>query len=516
VRAPATRRIRGGPQPHAALAAIVGAMAFFQPGTIAAGCEVVGLLGEGAQAQVYEVIDSRGIRRALKWIKTGDVQLAAKVRERFAQEGEVLGSIEHPNVVRLHDAGVDGDSVWLLLELVRGENLTRALASQRDVPRLEAVVRWVHLACEGVAAAHAVGVVHRDLKPENILVAPLDVVKVIDFGVAKIHGWGVKTTGQGMLGTCLYMSPEQIHNQPADPHMDVYAIGMILLEAVAGAHPCGPHPNVSEMVRWHLLTMPPLLRTLAPEAPPDLEALIAQALEKDPARRPASMRVLSDALQQVLTRILAPRRRIARNLPAWNNSPGHEVTMPLRATPSLPLRRPPAGAGATIPMEAVPDHRDAAMPPQQPIASGELYRTPEPVSRARPFAPTVPLTAHPPEPLDRRTTSTPVASQAVPLVAVRTGRRWLPLAILGVTVAGGTVAAAAYGISFARSPAAPSSALQASATAPPVARSARPPPSSAVPSAPAAPPSASVAGPVTAPLRPGAPRRPPAPTPRFW
>ena len=492
-------------------------MAFFQPGSIAAGCEVVALLGEGAQAQVYEVIDSRGIRRALKWIKTGDVQLAAKVRERFAQEGEVLGSIEHPNVVRLHDAGVDGDSVWLLLELVRGENLTRALANQRDVPRLEAVVRWVHLACEGVAAAHAVGVVHRDLKPENILVAPLDVVKVIDFGIAKIHGWGVKTTGQGMLGSCLYMAPEQIHNQPADPRMDVYAIGMILLEAVAGAHPCGPRPNVSEMVRWHLLTVPPLLRTLAPDAPPDLEALVAQALDKDPARRPASMRVLSGALHQVLTRMLAPRRRIARNLPGWNNSPGHEVTMPLRATPSpaLPLRRPPAGAGATMPMAAVPDHRNAEVPPQQPVASGATSRMPEPVSRARPFAPTVPLTAHPSEPLDRRTTSTPVASLAVPQVARRKGRRWIPLAILGVTVAGGVVAAAAYGISIARSLA--SSPLQASATAPPVAMSAaRTPLPSAVPSAPVTPPSASVARPVTAPPRQGAPRRPPPPPPRLW
>ncbi len=306
-------------------------MPLFAPGTLIAGHEILRSIGEGGYAEVFEVLDRERRRRALKAIKTQDAALAGKLRERLARECTALAAIDHPNVVRFYDAGIEDETVWLLLELVVGHNLRRALTIQREMPRIEAIVRWIRSACEGVEAAHRRGIVHRDLKPENILVAPGDVVKIIDFGVAKLHGWGVETTQEHRIGTALYMSPEHLQNAPADARMDVYSMGMVLYEAVAGAHPLASVTTLMNVVRWQLAVAPRPIRALAPDAPPALEAVIAQALEKDPARRTPSIRALSDGLEEVLSGLLAPRRRAARSFPAESRPLAYQVTAPMPA-----------------------------------------------------------------------------------------------------------------------------------------------------------------------------------------
>ena len=288
---------------------------------------MLGLLGAGGFAQVYEVRARDGARRALK-ILDAEAEARPKVRARLAQEGAALTMLDHANVVRLHDAGVDGERIYLVLELVEGRNLRETLCAPGRPPPLETRVRWIHQAAEGVAAAHGRGIIHRDLKPENLLVTPDEVVKVIDFGIAKLTGWGVRTTHEQRMGTALYMSPEQIQGRAPDARMDVYALGLILYEAVAGAHPLVTAPaSVFEICARQLNHRPRPLAEAAPEVPPELGALVDQAIEKDPARRPPGMRAFADALQAVLLRLGEDRRA-----PASSGS-RFSITDPLPSSP---------------------------------------------------------------------------------------------------------------------------------------------------------------------------------------
>jgi serine/threonine-protein kinase len=286
----------------------------FKTGDMCGGNEVVRLVGAGGFAQVYEVKDPTGARRALKIIAT-EPSARPKLHARLAQEGAALAMIEHVNVVRLHDAGVHEDHVWLLLELIHGKNLREALRAQGGRAPIETTLRWLRQACEGVAAAHKIGVVHRDLKPENILVTGSELVKVIDFGIAKFTSWGVKTTQEQRVGSALYMSPEHIQGKAPDPRMDVYAMGILLYEALAGVHPIAAEPaTMIDICARQLNRRPAPLDEVAPEVPPALAALVARAMEKDPERRFPGMPALSDALHEALLLLAADRRAVVAQL----------------------------------------------------------------------------------------------------------------------------------------------------------------------------------------------------------
>ena len=289
----------------------------FAPGDSCGNHEVVRLIGAGGFAQVYEVVDSHGARRALKIIAASP-GVEPKLHARLAQEGAALSMIEHVNVVRLYGAGLHGAHVWLLLELIQGKNLREMVGLDRGGTAVETVVRWARQACDGVAEAHRVGVVHRDLKPENILVTPSDLVKVIDFGIAKFAAWGVKTTHEQRVGTALYMSPEQVHGRPPDPRMDVYGMGIILYEALAHVHPIAPKPaSVFDVCVRQLVFRPEPLAKVAPHVPPDLAAIVDRAIQKDPNARLPSMGAMSAALHEALLRLTAQRRAdVAHLLPS--------------------------------------------------------------------------------------------------------------------------------------------------------------------------------------------------------
>jgi serine/threonine protein kinase len=336
-------------------------MAILNPGSTWAGFLIVKLLGSGGFAEVYEVRDRTGVRRALKLLDA-PADLASKLQVRLAQEGEALAMIEHPNVLRFYDAGIEENRVWLLLELVEGISLREIEDACGGRPPLESVLRWGRQACEGLAAAHALGVIHRDVKPENLLVTPSDVVKVIDFGLAKLTGWGVKTTHQRLMGTAFYMAPEHLRSKPPGHRMDVYAMGLVLYEAIAGAHPImqlgGPLTMLVVCGRQLSYTPPPLA-TLAREVPGDLSDLVQRAIEKDPARRIATMSELAAGLQSVLSRLLVDRRNVVRDLPLPGREVGLQRTIPMAAHEDPPV---PRGAGGTIKLQAF-DAPPVSVPP---------------------------------------------------------------------------------------------------------------------------------------------------------
>jgi serine/threonine-protein kinase len=345
----------------------------FQPGERCAEHEIVRLVGAGGFAQVYEARSPSGARVALKALATS-VEARPKLRARLAQEGAALSMICHPHVVRLLGSGFHGDHVFLLLELVEGRNLRLAARTQG----VATIVRWLREAAEGVAEAHRQGIVHRDLKPENLLVTREGLLKVIDFGIAKLSSLGVRTSAEQRLGTALYMAPEQIQGAATDPRMDVYALGLVLYEALTGVHPIiTGAASVFEVCACQLHRVPRPFAEAAPWAPPALAELVDRAVEKDPARRLPSMRALADGLAEVLP---ALRALDAAGPPADGDTP--EIPTPasgtwLGPTAPIPSSPPRDGDGTTAPIPRTGAITFGAQP------LGELpRRAPAPRSRA--------------------------------------------------------------------------------------------------------------------------------------
>ncbi len=297
------------------------------PGPLAAQHRVIRYLGAGPVAEVYEVETLDGRRCALKLSLPG---IPRKAEARLGQEGEAVAMIEHVNVVRFHDAGIVDDRVWLLLELVDGPDLRTLARRAGGALPVDRAVRLLRQAAEGVAAAHAQGVLHRDLRPENILVTADDLAKVSDFGAAKLEGWGVQTTQRQDSSSSLYAAPEYMLRRPFTPAADVYAMALMLYELVTGIHPfASSGASALEICKNHLAYEPPPLATLGRGFPGDLSDLLRRSVAKDPEQRP-SMLAFAAALATALHHLDAPRRAAARNLALPDRELGLAKTVPLR------------------------------------------------------------------------------------------------------------------------------------------------------------------------------------------
>lgn len=191
--------------------------------------ELGSVLGRGGMADVLRA-DDRLLGRAVavKLLRQGDVI----DRERFASEARLLAMLNHPNVVAVLDAGVDHDRPWLVLELVEGTPLDELLRQGKVEPaRIAAIGAQV---AEALAHAHAHGIVHRDVKPSNVLVAPGDHAKLTDFGIARRAASASLTLTGHTIGTAAYLAPEQVAGESVSTPADVYALGLVLLEALTG------------------------------------------------------------------------------------------------------------------------------------------------------------------------------------------------------------------------------------------------------------------------------------------
>jgi hypothetical protein len=251
--------------------------------------QVVRALGMGAMGQVYEGHDPQIDRRvAIKTIRLDDLSpaMVAEFEARFRAEMRAAGRLQHPNIVALHDAGRDEGIAYIVMEYVEGEDLKRKLdAGWR--PGVAEAVDLVRQLLGALAAAHAQGVIHRDVKPANILLTPRGRLKLADFGVARLQDGADATRTRGMVvGTPKYAAPEQLTGGTVDERADLFSCGVLLYRLLAVALPFdGPN----EMVVMHRLLheAPPAPSTLNPEVPEALDAIVAQALAKDPAQRPA-------------------------------------------------------------------------------------------------------------------------------------------------------------------------------------------------------------------------------------
>ena len=244
------------------------------------------LLGRGGMGAVYlahdQVLDDSV---ALKVIAAAFAADETALVDRFRREAAAARKVSSPNVIRIHDLGEARPGLlYLSMEYFPGRTLAEVITARGLVP-LSDCVDYLQQICVGLAAAHDAGVVHRDLKPHNVLVGERNAIKLIDFGLAKsVGGPGLTATGV-LLGTPHYMSPEQVRGKPADAASDLYSLGALAYHLCCGRPPFSGD-NAIAVGFAHCTEAPVPPRTLRPELPAALDAMILRALAKAPAERP--------------------------------------------------------------------------------------------------------------------------------------------------------------------------------------------------------------------------------------
>ncbi|HEX8409371.1 MAG TPA: protein kinase [Thermoanaerobaculia bacterium] len=269
---------------------------------------IVSTLGRGGMGEVYDAIDSSLGRHVALKILSADAVADTRRVARFIQEARAASSLNHPHVVAIHEIGEDAGVRFIAMERVDGSTLRRIFADGRlPVSRSLEILAQV---ADAVAAAHAAGIVHRDLKPENIMVSRDGYAKVLDFGLAKLQPETIlkepdsttvmRLTDSGtVLGTVGYMSPEQVHGKPADARSDIFSLGCILYEAIAGRRAFHASTSIDTLHKI-VHEEPQPLREIAPDLSPELLRIVRKTMAKDPDQRYHSAKDLALDLRMLV------------------------------------------------------------------------------------------------------------------------------------------------------------------------------------------------------------------------
>jgi serine/threonine protein kinase len=293
-------------------------------------------LGRGGMGRVF-LAHAESSPSALAAVKVLPAELAADTAfpARFQREIEILRQLDHPNIVHFLESGVHNGHSFFAMEYVHGSNLQTLLEERGKIP-WQMVLDLALQIAPALKHAHDRGVIHRDLKPSNLLLAfhalpspvSLGLVKLTDFGVASLFAGTHLTVPGHVIGTAEFLSPEQAAGKPVTRRSDLYSLGAVLYTLVTGRTPFTG--TVVELLHKHLYAQFDRPSRLVPDLPPDVDALIVQMLDKDPARRPADGAVLARRLDSI-------RRKMDR---LGNPSPGDT---PLPATLSKEELKDPAG-----------------------------------------------------------------------------------------------------------------------------------------------------------------------------
>jgi serine/threonine protein kinase len=277
---------------------------------------ILSTLGAGGMGRVYLAEDARlGRKVALKTLAPGRIH-GARALSRFEQEARAASALNHPNILTIYEVGQFEGANFIASEFVDGATLRERLAGGRlDADSTLEIAIQV---AAGLSAAHAARIEHRDIKPENIIVRNDGLAKIVDFGIAKLSreatgeepsaAGGASITLPGVvLGTARYMSPEQARGLPVDGRTDVFSLGAVLYEMLAG-RPAFEGETTSDVIAEILKSDPPPLEQLAPEAPPELRAIVSETMRKDLEGRPQAAEVLASLRGSVRRRYLPATR----------------------------------------------------------------------------------------------------------------------------------------------------------------------------------------------------------------
>ncbi|MGB9776693.1 MAG: Stk1 family PASTA domain-containing Ser/Thr kinase [Anaerolineae bacterium] len=308
---------------------------------------LVELLGAGGMAVVYKGVDTVLHRpvaiKILREAYAGDPAFLA----RFQREARAAARLDHPNVVTVYDVGQDGNLHYIVMEYVEGEDLKSLI---RRVGRLsvEQAVDIAYQIAAGVGHAHKMGIIHCDIKPQNILVTAEGVVKVTDFGIARALSESGLTDPEVVWGSPTYFSPEQAAGERPVPASDVYSIGVVLYEMLAGVPPFRAEKPTA-LALMHLREEPQPLSLYNPHVPPQLEWIVRKLLAKEPAARYRTAEQLAVVLQEYRTRMAQ-----ATGIHAAFFPPSPPPPAPGRAETAPPP--PPSWSPSPLPPEAAPPH----------------------------------------------------------------------------------------------------------------------------------------------------------------
>ena len=253
------------------------------------------LVGSGGMADVYRAKDQLLERTVAVKILHQQYENDTEFIARFQREAKAAARITHPNIVNVYDVGVAEGRHYIVMEYVPGHTLKERIKEEGPVPATEAL----HIARQiagALAQAHANNLVHCDIKPHNILVMPDGNVKVADFGIARAVTESTMTYNDNIMGSVHYFSPEQARGTIITPKSDVYSLGVVLYEMLTGRIPFDGNTAVS-IARKHLEEEPQSVRSLVPNIPPVVEALVTRMMAKDPALRPDSRMLVQDIMR---------------------------------------------------------------------------------------------------------------------------------------------------------------------------------------------------------------------------
>ena len=261
---------------------------------------LISRLGAGGMGEVWRAEDTRLLRPVAIKILSERIANDPEWKARFMREARTVAQMNHPNIATIYSIEQEGEKLFIAMELVEGESLAAVLA-RGPLPPREAV-RIILQVGEALGEAHEKGIIHRDVKPDNIIVAKRS-VKVLDFGIAKQTNptsadSSTLTQGGMIVGTPYYMSPEQALGKTVDARSDIFSLGVVLYEAIAGRRPFDGE-SVTETMMNIIMTEPPDLATLAPTAPQALADVVRHALQKKPDQRFANAGAMIGAMAAI-------------------------------------------------------------------------------------------------------------------------------------------------------------------------------------------------------------------------
>ena len=270
--------------------------------------QVVDEIGQGAMGIVYRAHDPQINRHiALKLLRQDRVT-SEELVQRFLKEAQAMGGLSHPNIATVYDTGRDHGTIFIAMEILRGKSL-KDVMRERELNRQE-IARIGAQIAEALDFAHQKGIVHRDIKPSNIIIDPDGNAKITDFGIAHIEDPAVtqQTIAGEILGTPLYMSPEQVVSNPVDGRSDLYSLGVILYEMTTGTSPF-KGDNLAAIFQAILQDTPPAPELGDTTVSRNLSALIMKSLSKDPDQRFQTGLEMAKPLKACLQRRQSDTRR---------------------------------------------------------------------------------------------------------------------------------------------------------------------------------------------------------------
>ena len=318
--------------------------------------------GTGGMAMVYRAYDLMLERMVAIKVLRADFSSDPEFRERFRQEAKAAANLSHPNIVTVHDFGLDSGRLFIVMEYVPGTDL-KTIIQQRGHLGVEEAIELIVQACAGIGYAHRAGLVHCDVKPQNMLVTPDKRLKVVDFGIARaLASILPDEKAEVVWGSPQYFSPEQAAGAAPMPASDVYSLGVVMFEMLTGKLPFAAQ-TPEELARLHREAPPPSPRQLNPNIPPQLEQILIKLLSKEPSARYRT----ADQLGRVLVSFT-------------QRSPAIEPVSPPKF-PSMAETDSSSGPPVQADTEPVPaPSKRFTPPPTNPRRPPVIYPQPDPVS----------------------------------------------------------------------------------------------------------------------------------------